>query len=502
MNRRAGSYAVHADVFKRVTSDYRTPAGKQRNSASRMQGVSVGASYIFDRGYIGVAISHFGSLYHIPGGEAAERRANIDLTKTKVVTRGEVRVDSMFIQTIRFWAGASIYRHHEIAREAGIDTIKSTFLNRQSEARVEVQLKPVQTCIGVWKSAIGIQAGRRDIGTAGEAGGLLAPATEKRVASYIFNQLHIADRWRLQRAARIENVQMSGRPAVFPANFLPNGAPIPEFARSRSVTPFSVSAGILRDLPQGLVAFANAQFVQRAPTALELFSKGPHETTGTFEIGNPNLRLESALSFEAGLRKPKGRLRFDATVFHTRFNNYIYKRLTGVLCGEEFDDCGVETELRQIAFAQRDTRFTGAELHGQFDVAPLFTGMFGVEGRFDIVRARFSNDSIVPRIPPMRIGGGIYWYGGGWFANVKLLHAFAQKRIAIGEETPTPGYNLLSAALSYKHTFKAEGMKRTVTPSIQGTNLLNDRVRNHASFKKDEILQPGRNAKAFLTVNF
>ena len=244
INGRAGSYAVHADVFKRVTSDYRTPAGKQRNSASRMQGVSVGASYIFDRGYIGVAISHFGSLYHIPGGEAAERRVNIDLAKTKVVTRGEVRVDSMFIQTIRFWAVASIYRHHEIAREAGIDTIKSTFRNRQSEARVEVQLKPVQTCIGVWKSAIGIQAGRRDIGTAGEAGGLLAPATEKRVASFIFNELHIADRWPLQRAAQIENVQMSGRATVFPANFLPNGAPIPEFARSRSFTPFSVSAGV------------------------------------------------------------------------------------------------------------------------------------------------------------------------------------------------------------------------------------------------------------------
>jgi len=502
INGRAGSYAVHADVFKRVTADYSTPAGKQHNSASRMQGVSVGASYIFDRGYIGAAIAHFGSLYHVPGGEAAERRVRIDLAQTKVVSRGEIRIDSMFIQTIRFWAGASVYRHHEIAREGGADAIKSTFRNRQSEARIEIQLQPFNTGIGVWKSAIGVQAGKRDIGTAGEAGGLLAPATEKRVASYIFNELHIADRWRVQTAARIENVRISGRAAVFPANFLPNGAAVPEFARSRSFTPFSVSAGILRDLPHGLVAFANAQFVQRAPTALELFSKGPHEATGTFEIGNPTLRLESALSFEAGLRKPKGRLRFDATVFHTRFKNYIYKRLTGVLCGEEFDDCGVETELRQIAFAQRDARFTGAELHGQFDVAPLFAGMFGVEGRFDIVRARFSNGSVVPRIPPMRIGGGIYWYGGGWFANVKLLHAFAQKRIAVGEETPTPGYNLLSAALSYKHTFKTAGTKRTVTLGIQGSNLLNDRVRNHASFKKDEILQPGRNVKAFLTVNF
>ncbi|MCC2097445.1 MAG: TonB-dependent receptor [Hyphomicrobiales bacterium] len=502
INGRAGAYAVHADMFKRETEDYRTPAGKQRNSSSRMQGASIGASYIFDRGYIGAAITHFSSLYHVPGGEAEERHVRIDLAQTKVVSKGEIRIDSMFIQTIRFWAGASVYRHDEIAREAGVDEIKGTFKNRQSEARIEFQLQPVNTGIGVWKSAIGVQAGKREIGTSGEAGGLLAPASEKRIATYIFNELHVTDSWRLQAAARIENVRISGRAAMFPANFLPTGAPVPEFARSRSFTPFSVSAGVLRDLPYGLVAFANAQFVQRAPTALELFSKGPHEATGTFEIGNPNLRLESALSFEAGLRKSKGRLRFDATVFHTRFSNYIYKRHTGVLCGEEFDDCGVETELSQIAFAQRDARFTGAEFHGQFDVAPLFTGMFGVSGRFDIVRARFSNGSAVPRIPPMRLGGGLYWYGGGWFANVKMLHAFKQNRIAVGEETPTPGYNLLTAALSYKHTFETAGIKQTVTLGIQGTNLLNDKVRNHASFKKDEVLQPGRNIRAFMTVSF
>jgi iron complex outermembrane receptor protein len=37
---------------------------------------------------------------------------------------------------------------------------------------------------------------------------------------------------------------------------------------------------------------------------------------------------------------------------------------------------------------------------------------------------------------------------------------------------------------------------------IVGTNLLNDDVRNHASFKKDEVLLPGHSVKFFLNAKF
>ncbi|MGE3245083.1 MAG: TonB-dependent receptor [Beijerinckiaceae bacterium] len=502
INARSGSFAVHGDVYRRESGDYRTPDGKQANSALRSVGGAFGVSYIFDSGYIGAAVSHFGSLYHVPGGEAAERNVRIDMAQTKFTTKGEVRVNSVFIDTIRFWGGATVYKHDEIAREDGLDSIKGTFKNRQLEARVEVQLQPLVLPFGRWTTAIGVQAGKRSIGTSGEAGGLLAPATENRVAAYIFNELHFAQVWRLQTAARIEHVRVNGTAALFPGNFLPDGNPVMEQARRGSFMPVSLSAGLLRELSHGVVAFATVQHAQRAPTALELFSKGPHEATGTFEIGNPNLRTESAASAEAGLRRSKGRFRFEATVFHTRYRGYIYKRLTGVECGEEFDDCGVEDELKQIVFQQKDAHFTGAEFQGQFDVAPLFTGMFGVEGQFDVVRARFTDGTVVPRIPPMRLGGGVYWYNANWFARAKLLHAFEQNKIALGEETPTPGYNLLSAELAYKHEFKVAGARRTLTVGIKGNNLLDSRIRNHASFKKDEVLQPGRNVEMFLSLRF
>lgn len=502
INSRHGSFAVHADMYKRTADDFQTPNGKQRNSSQDMKGYALGGSYIFDSGYIGAAISHFGSLYHVPGGEAEERKVRIDLAQTKFTSKGEVWINSAFIDTIRFWFGAGTYRHHEIADEGAGPEIKSTFRNRQYEGRVEIQFLPIKTALGDWKSALGLQFGKRNIGTSGEAGELLSPAREINLAAYLFNELHFAQNWRFQVAARIESVRVRGRVADFPANFLPNGMDPPESAARRKFLPISFSAGIQRDLPHGLIASMAVQYVQRAPTALELYSKGPHEATGTFEIGAPNLQMERALSFEAGLRKPSGRLRFNATLFHTRYNGYIFKRLTGASCGEDFASCGVEDELKQVVFAQKDATFTGAELYAQFDVAPLFTGLFGIEGQFDIVRARFSDGTNVPRIPPMRLGGGAYWYGNGWFARVKLLHVFAQNTINAAEERPTAGFSLLAADLSYKYTFKAYGSQKSITFGLKAANLLNVRARNHVSFKKNDVLLPGRNIKAYLTARF
>ena len=499
---RNGPYAVHVDVFKRVAEDYNTPRGRQANTRLDMKGASVGASYIFQNGYFGASLTHFASDYGVPGLEAAAGKTHIDLRQTKFNSKGEVRIDSAFIDTVRFWYGGSFYKHDERGLDAGFDTILATFKNREHEGRIEAQLRPVAFGSARLNTAIGVQFGNQKINTGGEAGGLLPPADTSRIAAYIFNELHLTSSARIQLAGRIENVRIRGTETIFPADFLPTGAPLPEMARGRNFTPVSISAGFLHDMPYGIVASITAQRVERAPTALELFSRGAHEASGTFEIGNPTLKMERAHSIEAGLRKAKGPFRFDATVFHTRYQGYISKRLTGTLCGEEFDTCGVDTEFKQIVYSQRNATFTGAELSTQFDIAPLGSGMFGIENQFDIVRARFSDGTNVPRIPPMRIGGGVFWYGSGVFTRINLLHAFAQSRINAAEETPTKSYNMLKAELSYRHKWKVQGIERELTLGVAGTNLLNAEIRQHTSFKKDEVLQPGRNFKIFANLRF
>ena len=130
--------------------------------------------------------------------------------------------------------------------------------------------------------------------------------------------------------------------------------------------------------------------------------------------------------------------------------------------------------------------------------------MIGIENQFDVVRATFSDGSNVPRIPPLRIGGGIFWRDANWLARVRLLHAFAQNNVAAVAETPTPGYDDLRAELSYKWktVTPRAGELSEVNVGIVGTNLLNRDIRNSVSYSKDQVLMPGASVRLFASVKY
>ena len=119
------------------------------------------------------------------------------------------------------------------------------------------------------------------------------------------------------------------------------------------------------------------------------------------------------------------------------------------------------------------------------------------------MRATFTDGTNVPRIPPMRLGGGVFYRDGNWLARVNLLHAFPQNDIA-QFETPTDGYNLLKAEISYTQKIQNArlGEPREFTVGVVGNNLLNEDIRNHASYTKDEVLMPGASVRAFANVKF
>jgi len=83
------------------------------------------------------------------------------------------------------------------------------------------------------------------------------------------------------------------------------------------------------------------------------------------------------------------------------------------------------------------------------------------------------------------------------------LHAFAQNDIAVIGETPTSGYNLLKVELSRTHEFKNDptGIKQ-ITVGLVGNNLLNEDIRNHVSYTKDQVLMPGAGVRAFASVRY
>jgi len=449
----AGSrdFAFHADVYGRHASDYFIPSypylfpsdpappfnGKQPNSSFHSEGQAVGGSYLFDGGYVGAAVSRFSTLYHIPTMEGAATNGRIALEQVKYTSKGEFRPQSSAIDVVRFWAGAVEYHHDELGvGDDGIDGIQATFNNHAQEARSEIQLMPMATPLGALISTVGAQFDHQQIDTSGDAGGLLGQARTNRGAAYSINELWFTDTLRLLSAGRVENVRVDGTAGIFPPALVPPPDNPTLSQQALGFTPASVSFKVLKDLPSWMVASATVQRIQRAPTALELFAHGAHDATGTFDIGDPTLKKETAHTAEMGLLRFQGDFRFDAKIYYTYYNDFIFRQATGILCGATFATCGngIDTEFIQTLYSQRDAIFRGTEVAWQWDLVPLATGIFGVDGQYDFVRATFAADgSNVPRMPPMRVGGGAYWRADDWFVRMGLLHAFGQHDLGVNE---------------------------------------------------------------------
>ncbi|MET4119555.1 iron complex outermembrane receptor protein [Bradyrhizobium sp. JR4.1] len=522
-----GNFAFHADVYGRNTTDYSIPSypylndqtrsvanGRQPNSATRSDGASIGGSYFFQGGYVGAAITQNDSLYHIPGIDGADHNTRIDGHQTKITVKGEYHPDAAAIDAVRFWAGATDYRHNEIGladpADPTTDGVRQTFTNKEQELRTEVQLMPFNARFAEVTTAFGFQAGHQELTAPSPDdpgalfNGLWDPNRNYRVAGYVFNEFKFSEQTRAQIAGRIEHVELHGSTPDFPADFLPDGTPQTSIVRNPSFTPKSGSIGLLQDLPGGMVGSITAQYVERAPKPAELFSRGGHDATATFDIGNPNLTIETAKSVEIGVRKAAGPLRFEATAYYTHFDNFIYRRLTGVMCDGDFASCGAPgAELNQAVYSQRNANFRGGEFQSQLDIGAFQGGIWGIENQLDVVRATFSDGTNVPRIPPVRLGGGVFWRDDNWLMRVNLLHAFAQNNVAVIAETPTAGYNLLKAEVSYKTKLNPNAFgAREMLVGLVGNNLLNENIRNSVSYTKDEVLMPGIGVRAFANFKF
>ena len=510
-------FAMHADFYGRHASDYFVPSypylfptdpapsfnGKQPNSGLHSEGQAVGGSYLFDGGYVGAAISRFTSVYRIPTLDGAQTNTRIDMAQTKITSKGEFRPQSSAIDVVRFWLGAVEYQHHELGfDDNGLDTARATFNNHAQEAKAEVKFMPMTTPFGTLISSIGTQFDHQQIDTAGDAGSLLGSARTNRGAAYFYNEFWLNDTLRTLLAGRIETVRLDGTAGIFPSALVPPPDNPDLLLQSLGFMPKSISFSVVKDLPSWMVASATVQRIERAPTALELFAHGAHDAPGTFEIGNPGLKIETANTAELGLKRIDGTFRFDAKVYYTKYDNFIFRQATGILCGAEFATCGTGTEFIQTVYGQRDAIFRGGEMAWQWDLLPVATGIFGVDGQYDFVRATFTDGSNVPRMPPMRLGGGTYWRNDNWFVRMGLLHAFGQSDLG-QNDTPTAGYNLLKMEISNKQYWRDSPWGAAeITTGLVGDNLLDVDVRNSVQFHKDEILMPGRSIKFFMNAKF
>ena len=514
-----GNFAFHADAFGRKASDYSIPSypylfdptkpfnGRQPNSAMQADGASIGGSYIFQGGFIGAAITQNDTLYRIPGIDGADHQTRIDGHQTKFTAKAEYRPDAAAIDAVRLWAGATDYHHNEIGLADPVDPstvgVRQTFTNKEQEGRLELQMMPFNARFATVTTAFGLQAGHQQLTApspddpGSPINGLWDPNSNNRVASYVFNEFKFTETTKAQIAGRIERVNLSGTtPAFIPDVFNVNVDPDsigPATPRNPHFTPKSASFGLIQNLPWDLVASVTGAICRtRAQTGRAVFARPAR--------CDRHLRHRQSQSRHRDRQIDRGRVAAGDRAVAIRSHRLLHpvQRLHLPPAHRQYCDefglrrCGHPArELKQAVYSQRDAIFRGGEFQSQLDVAPLMAASGA---------SRTSSTSCAPPSPTAptcrafrRYGSAAacIWRDANWLVRINLLHAFAQNDIAPIGETPTAGYNLLKAEISYKTKLDPSWFgAREMTVGLVGNNLLNENIRNSVS------LHQGRGADA------
>lgn len=493
-----GRFSFHADAFYRDTDDYRIPHGDHHHddgdhhdddhadrlegSAQRNRGGALGFSWFGDSAYAGMAISTYRSRYGIPGHghgdhdddhhhdtakrplrskdddhhDHDEEEIVLDMRQNRWDARAGLIEPFSGFESLNFRLGYSDYRHFEIEIEDdGDEEIETEFYNKAWEGRAEL----VHAEFNGWRGAAGLQYGRRDFEAIGEEA-FVPPSITREVGLFVLEEKDF-DPIKLEFGARLDEQRIR----------LQDGS-----ERTRHSL-FSLSAGAIWHLSDAWHLSLGLDRAQRAPTAEELFSDGPHIATQSYEVGNPDLDRESANQIEFGIHYHSERLDARFNTYRNRFNDFIYLADT-----DEFDD-GFPVRI----WTQADARFTGYEAEANITLADHDSGIWRLRLLADSVRGSLRDGGALPRIAPARGGASLHWTREGWRASIGAISYAEQDRVA-EFEGETGGYTLINANLAYRF----RGGPNDWEVFLDGRNLGDREARVHTSFLKELAPLPGR----------
>ena len=455
--------------------------GRIPNSATEQKSGGIGLSYVSDHLTIGMSYGRFESDYGVPMRPGAEHHhgeeeedegeheeeghgdeaVTIGLKQNRYDLRADYRFDGGFFDSARLRVGMADYEHTEFDGEE----VGTVFKSEGIEGRLEL----AQRERNGWGGATGVQYFERDL----EAIGAEAFVPPNRSRQYGFFTVQEVDlgRFGIEAGARYEHTEQRDR-----LNDI-----------DRKFDTFSVAGGAYYEPHDRMKVGFNLSRTGRAPSAEELYSFGPHIATQAFEIGDPDLEIEKSTGAEAYLRVEKPGFSFGATAFATWFNGFIYQDETG----EE------EDELPIFQYFQRDATFYGLELEASAKLFETGGFTFVADGVADFVRAKIENAGPVPRIPPLRLLGGIEAQSDAIDGRLEVEWVDRQNRVA-NFETETDGFTLVNAAL----VWRPWGKQRETSLTLSANNIFDVEARRHASFTKDFVPLGGRDIRLAARFSF
>ncbi|MGE3746910.1 MAG: TonB-dependent receptor [Sphingomonadaceae bacterium] len=471
--RREAAVSDEAEIAENADLKDRLP-----NTAGRTWDVAGGLALINEGGTLGFSVSHLDSRYGVPSRlETAEHEheeseeeeeeghahedIRIALKQTRADLRAGINIDGSFLSEIKLRAGFADYQHNELEPSGEIGT---TFNNTGYEARLEL----VQAEHDGWRGAVGGQMLLRDFDVVGEE--KFVPRNTTRQLGLFTLQEFDLGAIKAEAGARYENSVVRADADADLGN--------PDIRRSFSALSASLGASVA--IAEGWRVGVSGSRAERAPSAEELFANGPHAGTQAFEVGDPAFAKEKSWSVEATLRGQGEGYSLSLAAFHSWFDNYIYETPTGA----EID------ELPVYQYAQADARYYGFEAEASVDLAKIGDYTIAADAIADHVRAKVVGSGPAPRIPALRLLGGIEARSDRLTGRIEAEWVDDQKRVS-AFETTTDGYTMVNASIAF-HPFADN---RDTTLILSANNIFDVNARRHASFLKDYAPLAGRDLR-------
>ncbi|MET4618419.1 iron complex outermembrane receptor protein [Stenotrophomonas sp. 2619] len=520
----SGNVVLHVDGLVRNGDDFRIPGyavidgledhsghdhedgdsdeprrGRLDNSSIRTRAGGVGATWLGEGGYLGASASTYRTNYGIPNGahvhadddhghdhdhdhdhgdeeEGDEHDVRIDMVQNRFEAKGGIYNPVSFLKNINLRTAYTDYEHVEL--EAG--TPSTRFTNRGIEGRLEA----VQQQMGGWDGAFGLQFGNSDFGAKGEEAFVPDTGT-KNIGLFVLQEKQFGP-FKLELGGRHDQVKLD-----------PTGD-----YRARKFDATNLSAAGIWTLNDAVDLRFGIDSSERAPTNEELYAAGAHIATRSLEIGDANLKTERGQRVELGIHTHSDRVDFSASIYQTRFKDFIYLAETGVV-----------ESLPVRLWTQQDATFKGAEAEALFHLFEGNAGDWDLRVFGDYVKAELdgsgsrnvdiavphgdhnhnysvelANTGYLPRIAPGRVGADLRWSRDGWRASVGAVRYSSQKDVAQNED-PSKGYTLVDAHLAYRWD---RNDSNSYEIFLDGSNLTNQEVRPHTSLLRDYSPLPGR----------
>ena len=484
-------FALRVEGSKREANDYIAPnyfhehegeLEKERrigNTFAKGETVSVGGSWIGERGFAGIAYTNRQDQYGLPGhsheyesctvsgnlligcgeedyGDEHETGPWVDLKSERYDFRTEILNPLAGFEKLRAHASYTDYQHDEIEG----DSVATTFKSKSYDARLEMVHQPIAD----WEGVVGVQYNQQKLDITGEES-ILEPTKTQKWSVFGLEHKQWND-FHFELGSRVDHQTID----------------IESDRKDYDDHAVSYSGAVNWMFAPNYKLSLVGSHQERLPLAQELYADGKHLATNTYERGNENLDVEKSNNLELGFHYDTDKIDYHVHIYHNWYDNYIYAQTA-----YRYEN------FRLVDYTQDKARFYGTEAEASYALNDVYKmSVFG-----DYVRGKIDNEN-APRVPAGRLGTKVNAnFSNTWSGTAEYYHVFEQDRIA-SYETETEGYNMVNLGFAYNGQYMQGNDYRVY---FKANNLLDETVYSHTSFLST-IPQVGRNFTVGLDFSF